>query len=282
MLIQLAMFLVLGACLSGLVAILFCAAYARRTRRLLAAHFAARFETSRTRLAAERDHVRARAAVEQRRLEHALGRLRDEATSSRLESEMKDKAIIEARTNLVDAVDRQEEAEERAVALEAELAQVRRDRDAETNRRRELERAAEATHERQADLAAELQAVRSHADQQRISIAAMSTEIESLRLALAGEERERPNDVDVPSDNVVPIDRARAERLQASTSDVDRLAGELLDAVKQRNQDSQLPNSRVQDAEAAFFKAIKAMRSLTPAESKDAEAEAETAGGEPR
>lgn len=272
MLIQAVLLFALGACLSGLLALAFCAAYARRTRRLLSRYFAKKYETSRIQLAGERDYLRARNAVETARLERTLGTVRDEATVSRIKSDLKEKDLTETRADLLAATDALIKAEARIAEIEEALQATRRELASEAARRRALERETEAAAERQADLAAELQAAKETSEEQRRRIAAMAAELESRALASRGDDG--PEETMVPDDdtNVVPIDSARARRGHASFTplDVDRLASEFVRQT--RLAASTGSGSKGKDraidakaAEAALYEAIQEIQALKPA-----------------
>lgn len=270
MLIQAVLLFTLGACLSGLLALAFCAAYARRTRRLVNRYFAKKYETSRTQLAGERDFVRARNAIETARLERTLGTVRDEATVSRIKSDMKEKDLTETRADLVAATHELIRAEKRISELEESLQASRREAAAEAARRRALERETDAAAERQAELAAELQSVREFSEEQRLQIATMATELESYAL-LAG--RHQRQDETLASDgetNVVPIDSARAKRDHANFTalDVNRLANEFVRQTRLAAGGVDMTKDRAIDpkaAEAALYEAIQEIQALKPA-----------------
>lgn len=91
--IQSAMMFALGALVSGLLALAFCVALVRRTRRITEKRLLAAIATRRAEFEAEREELRARHAVELFRLEKEVGRILDMATAHRLESDVKDRDL---------------------------------------------------------------------------------------------------------------------------------------------------------------------------------------------
>ncbi|MHA1190501.1 MAG: hypothetical protein ACTSSQ_08645, partial [Alphaproteobacteria bacterium] len=90
----------LGVFVSGLLALTFFGAYARRTRRVVERRLRARMAVGRAEIDAERDELRARHAVEVRRLEREIGHLRDQATASRLDGDVKEQELTGLRAEI--------------------------------------------------------------------------------------------------------------------------------------------------------------------------------------
>lgn len=87
------MMFALGALVSGLLALAFCVALVRRTRRITEKRLLAAIATRRAEFEAEREELRARHAVELFRLEKEVDRILDMATAHRLESDVKDRDL---------------------------------------------------------------------------------------------------------------------------------------------------------------------------------------------
>ncbi len=128
--IESAMMFALGVFVSGLLALTFFGAYARRTRRVVERRLRARMSVGRAEIDAERDELRARHAVEVRRLEREIGHLRDQATASRLDGDVKEqeltglRAEIEAMTaDIADYEERLDELLEQLHEVERESAE---------------------------------------------------------------------------------------------------------------------------------------------------------------
>ncbi|MYZ49050.1 hypothetical protein [Propylenella binzhouense] len=154
--IQSAMMFALGVLVCGLLSLVLIVAFVRRTRRLTAARITARLATRRAEFESERDELRARHAVEARRLEREIDRLLDDATAYRLDSDLKTQELASIRADL-DAQDEEiRELHDHLARLQEELQGVQRERAEAVVGRREAEHLLAAERERLESVRAEL------------------------------------------------------------------------------------------------------------------------------
>ena len=99
--IQSAMIFALGVFVSGLVWLAFSVALVRRARRLTERRLLAGIAVRRAEFETERDELRARHAVQMHRLEREVSRVLDMATAHRLEADLKERDLVNARAELV-------------------------------------------------------------------------------------------------------------------------------------------------------------------------------------
>ena len=99
--IQSAMMFALGVFVSGLVWLAFSVALVRRARRLTERRLLAGIAMRRAEFETERDELRARHAVQMYRLEREVSRVLDKATAHRLDADLKERDLVNARAELV-------------------------------------------------------------------------------------------------------------------------------------------------------------------------------------
>ena len=99
--IQSAMIFALGVFASGLVWLAFSVALVRRARRLTERRLLAGIAVRRAEFETERDELRARHAVQMYRLEREVSRVLDMATAHRLEADLKERDLVNARAELI-------------------------------------------------------------------------------------------------------------------------------------------------------------------------------------
>ena len=120
--IQSAMIFALGVFVSGLAWLAFSVALVRRARRLTERKLLAGIAVRRAEFETERDELRARHAVQMYRLEREVSRVLDMATAHRLEADLKERDLVNARAELV--ADEEDFVDiERRLSAERELIQ---------------------------------------------------------------------------------------------------------------------------------------------------------------
>ena len=182
--IQSAMMFALGAFVSGLVALVVAIAFVRRARRLTAARLTARLATRRAEFEIERDELRARHAIETRRLEREVDRLLDSATAYRLNSDMKEQELASARADLAVRDEEIRELYEISGQLREELQALHREKAEAAVALREAELTIEAERARLAAMQAELSESRGVVGQYEIELARLRSDGETLRASL--------------------------------------------------------------------------------------------------
>ncbi len=186
-----AMMFALGTFVSGLVWIAFSVALVRRARRLTERRLLAGIATRRAEFDAERDELRARHAVQMHRLEREVSRVLDMATAYRLEADLKERDLINARAEI-------EAHHEDFADVEVRL-KIERNSVQELERRHAEAGSALRAAQHQLNLESRRRAAAEEAleeasvlaDQRRIALSALRAENNALRERL-GEEPAEP------------------------------------------------------------------------------------------
>jgi hypothetical protein len=189
--IQSAMMFALGIFVSGLAWLAFSVALVRRARRLTERRLLAGIATRRAEFDAERDELRARHAVQMHRLEREVSRVLDMATAYRLDADLKERDLINARAELEA---HKEDFDDIEVRLKGERVSVqdleRRHADAASSLRA-VQHQLNLEKQRRASAEEALDEVVVLADQRRIALTALREENNALRARL-GEEPAAP------------------------------------------------------------------------------------------
>ena len=189
--IQSAMIFALGTFVSGLVWLAFSVALVRRARRLTERRLLAGIAVRRAEFETERDELRARHAVQMHRLEREVSRVLDMATAHRLEADLKERDLMNARAELV--ADEEDFVDiERRLSGEREVIQDLERRHAEAGAAlRAAQHALKLEAKRRASAEEALDEASILADQRRLALTALRSENDSLRLRL-GEQPGSP------------------------------------------------------------------------------------------
>ncbi len=182
--IQSAMMFALGIFVSGLVWLAFSVALVRRARHLTERRLLAGVATRRAEFDAERDELRARHAVQMHRLEREVSRVLDMATAYRLEADLKERDLMNARAEL-------EAHKEDFVDVEVRLTNER-DTTQDLERRhaeagsalRAVQHQLKVEIKRRAAAEEALDEASILADQRRVALAALRAENNELRVRL--------------------------------------------------------------------------------------------------
>lgn len=189
--IEAAMLFALGALVSALVALLSIAAVVRRTRRVTERRLKASLATRRAEYDTERDELRARHAVDLRRLEREAGRLRDEATARRLEADLKDQELAVLRADLEARSVEVEDLSQRLERLNETLLEAERRLAENRATLRTTQHSVSAEIQRRAALQTELDAARALLDERQGELTALAAENERLHASLEAERQVR-------------------------------------------------------------------------------------------
>lgn len=189
--IQSAMIFALGIFVSGLVWLAFSVALVRRARRLTERRLLAGIAVRRAEFATERDELRARHAVQMHRLEREVSRVLDMATAHRLEADLKERDLMNARAELV--ADEEDFLDiERRLAGEREVIQDLERRHAEAGAAlRAAQHALKLEAKRRSSAEEALDEASILADQRRLALTTLRSENDILRSRL-GEEPGSP------------------------------------------------------------------------------------------
>jgi hypothetical protein len=185
--IQSAMIFALGVFASGLVWLAFSVALVRRARRLTERRLLAGIAVRRAEFETERDELRARHAVQMHRLEREVSRVLDMATAHRLEADLKERDLMNARAELV--ADEEDFVDiERRLSGEREVIQDLERRHAEAGAAlRAAQHALKLETKRRAGAEEALDEATILADQRRLALTTLRSENDILRSRL-GEE----------------------------------------------------------------------------------------------
>lgn len=231
------MYFVLGALTAGLLALLVMPVIWRRTARLTRQRIESSVPMTMAEIQADRDQLRAEFAINARKLEMTVDRLRDKTTEQVIEINEKRAEIVRLTNEGNDKTKTIEGLEERAARLVADLAAAD-DRLSDANERireREatiVERDAEIT-----DLQARLLTAQELADEQKLELVARDTEVGNLndRLADAKRTEERLTasrdklaEELAAEQTALAAERRRVANLEAST---ERLETERIDRL---------------------------------------------------
>jgi len=189
--IQSAMIFALGVFASGLVWLAFSVALVRRARRLSERRLLAGIAVRRAEFETERDELRARHAVRMHRLEREFSRVLDMATAHRLEADLKERDLMNARAELL--ADEEDFVDiERRLAGEREVIQDLERRHAEAGAAlRAAQHALKLESRRRANAEEALDEANILADQRRLALTALRSENNMLRARL-GEQPGSP------------------------------------------------------------------------------------------
>ena len=189
--IQSAMIFALGVFVSGLVWLAFSVALVGRARSLTERRLLAGIAVRRAEFEAERDELRARHAVQMHRLEREVSRVLDMATAHRLEADLKERDLVNARAELV--ADEEDFVDiERRLASEREVIQDLERRHAETGAAlRAAQHALKLEAKRRASAEESLDEATVLADQRKLALMALRSENDVLRARL-GESASAP------------------------------------------------------------------------------------------
>ena len=189
--IQSAMIFALGVFASGLVWLAFSVALVRRARRLTERRLLAGIAVRRAEFETERDELRARHAVQMHRLEREVSRVLDMATAHRLEADLKERDLVNARAELI--ADEEDFVDiERRLAAEREMIQDLERRHAEAGAAlRAAQHALKLEAKRRASAEEALDEASILADQRRLALTALRSENDALRARL-GEQPGSP------------------------------------------------------------------------------------------
>lgn len=189
--IQSAMIFALGVFVSGLVWLAFSVALVRRARSLTERRLLAGIAVRRAEFETERDELRARHAVQMHRLEREVSRVLDMATAHRLEADLKERDLMNARAELV--ADEEDFVDiERRLAGEREIIQDLERRVAESGAAlRASQHALKLEAKRRQSAEEALDEATILADQRRMALTALRSENDVLRARL-GEQSGEP------------------------------------------------------------------------------------------
>lgn len=189
--IQSAMIFALGAFASGLVWLALSVGLVRRARRLTERRLLAGIAVRRAEFESERDELRARHAVQMHRLEREVSRVLDMATAHRLEADLKERDLMNARAELI--ADEEDFLDiERRLSEEREVIQDLERRHAEAGAAlRAAQHALKLETKRRASAEEALDETRILADQRRLALVALRSENDMLRTRL-GEQPSAP------------------------------------------------------------------------------------------
>jgi hypothetical protein len=189
--IQSAMIFALGVFVSGLAWLALSVALVRRARRLTERRLLAGIAVRRAEFETERDELRARHAVQMYRLEREVSRVLDMATAHRLEADLKERDLVNARAELV--ADEEDFVDiERRLSAERELIQDLERRHAEVGAAlRSAQHALKLEAKRRATAEEALDEATLLADQRRLALMSLRSENDQLRARL-GEDPSAP------------------------------------------------------------------------------------------
>ncbi len=190
--IESAMMFALGVFVSGLLALTFFGAYARRTRRVVERRLRARMAVGRAEIDAERDELRARNAVEVRRLEREIGHLRDQATASRLDGDVKEQELTGLRAEINATAADIEDYEERLDELLEQLHDEERESAEHAGGKRALQYELEREEERRAQVQEALDKTGELARERWLQVERLFAENSELRAATSRREPDQP------------------------------------------------------------------------------------------
>jgi hypothetical protein len=312
--IQSAMIFALGVFVSGLAWLAFSVALVRRARRLTERRLLAGIAVRRAEFETERDELRARHAVQMYRLEREVSRVLDMATAHRLEADLKERDLVNARAELV--ADEEDFVDiERRLSAERELIQDLERRHAETGAAlRSAQHALKLEAKRRASAEEALDEATLLADQRRLALMSLRSENDLLRerlgedagaplpFELADAKMPRADSVEIEDEvddtpeaevarpqmggSVVPLP-TRARQMAASSTepsdaagDLKRIGGESRDGSR-GGPPPRMPAATIPGA--TNIGELVALRMVPPASAEDvAEAKAKQAADEPK
>lgn len=180
-----AMFFVLGVVAASLLALFVTPVVARRAARRTQERLLASLPSNLAEVAAEKDQLRARFAVRQRRLESAIGRLNEKIAARMVESGQQ-------REQIAGLVTRQGELSASLAGLERQMAGAATTLERTEHRLHGASAEVALRGERLVEAAAEIRHLESNVairdiltEEQRVELAARETRIDSLSLALS-------------------------------------------------------------------------------------------------
>ena len=219
--IQSAMIFALGVFVSGLAWLAFSVALVRRARRLTERRLLAGIAVRRAEFETERDELRARHAVQMYRLEREVSRVLDMATAHRLEADLKERDLVNARAELV--ADEEDFVDiERRLSAERELIQDLERRHAEVGAAlRSAQHALKLEAKRRTSAEEALDEATLLADQRRLALMSLRSENDVLRARL-GEDPSAP----------LPFELAEAKMPRADSVEIEDEAEEQVAAAQ--------------------------------------------------
>ena len=224
--IQSAMIFALGVFVSGLAWLALSVALVRRARRLTERRLLAGIAVRRAEFETERDELRARHALQMYRLEREVSRVLDMATAHRLEADLKERDLVNARAELV--ADEEDFVDiERRLSAERELIQDLERRHAEVGAAlRSAQHALKLEAKRRSSAEEALDEATLLADQRRLALIALRSENDQLRARL-GEDPSSPlpfelADAKMPRADSVEIEADEEEEVAAEEVEVAR------------------------------------------------------------
>ena len=190
------MMFALGFFVSGLLWLAFSVALVRRARRLTERRLLAGIGTRRAEFDTERDELRARHAVQMHRLEREVSRVLDQATAHRLDADLKERDLVNARAELYAREDDMQDIEQRLEG-ERDLVQDLERRHVEAGSAlRSTQHALKLEGKRRAIAEEGLDEASMLADQRRLALTALRMENDALRARL-GEPPSTPLPVEL-------------------------------------------------------------------------------------
>jgi hypothetical protein len=212
-LIQSAMMFALGFFVSGLLWLAFSVALVRRARRLTERRLLAQVATRRAEFDSERDELRARHAVQMHRLEREVSRVLDQATAHRLEADLKERDLNNARAELAAREDDLADYEQR-LADERDVIQDLERRHAEAGAAlRATQHALRLEGKRRAIAEESIDATSVLADQRRMALSALRMENDGLRARL-GEPPSAPLPIELEDERPRRVATIAEEELE--------------------------------------------------------------------
>jgi hypothetical protein len=224
--IQSAMIFALGVFVSGLAWLALSVALVRRARRLTERRLFAGIAVRRAEFETERDELRARHAVQMYRLEREVSRVLDMATAHRLEADLKERDLVNARAELV--ADEEDFVDiERRLSDERQLIQDLERRHAEVGTAlRSAQHALKLEAKRRETAEEALDEATLLADQRRLALISLRSENDQLRARL-GEDPSAPLPFEL-ADARMP----RADSVEIESEEEEDVAAEELEAAR--------------------------------------------------
>ena len=180
-----AMMFALGVFVTGLLALGFSVALVRRTRRVTERRLMAAVSARRAEFEAERDELRARHAVQMHRLEREVARVLDMATAHRLDADVKDRDLLNARAELDAVREENQELHDRVAEHRDSLQEVERKHAESSAALRAARHALKLESRRRAAIEETLDQALAAADGRSADVTALQARVAALRLGAA-------------------------------------------------------------------------------------------------
>lgn len=175
-----AMMFALGVFVTGLLALGFCVALVRRTRRVTERRILTAISARRAEFDAERDELRARHAIQMHRLEREVARVLDMATAHRLEADVKDRDLLNLRAEMEAQSEETRELQERLEEQRAALQEFERKSAESGTSLRASRHALKLESKRRTAIEDSLDHALATVEQQQIEIAALKARLAAL------------------------------------------------------------------------------------------------------